>query len=213
MRYIAAALLLAPALALAEAEIPLVVANNREAWVFVVTPSQATARLVSRHEKRQDELWPVAVASAFRDQRDRSTRQAQAARLEGPQWVSPSPDCENLSLGHAPTPISLVNRVEYGKGKQWSPDGEVQVASSSYVADVQWSSDSRYLLIVESESRDSISPMGLLGRLAGHPIALHTFYVLSIDMKTGEKKRLELVAGVRQGEAAFPGNQTECGQR
>ena len=217
MQYIVAALLLAPVIAHADNEIPLIVANNRQAWTFAVDPSQATARPTGSYKKKPDERWPAPVASAFRDKRDRSTYQEHAAQtwdlMDGPKWAAPSPDCETLSLGYGLTPLSVVTRVEYGNSKPWSRRGELQVQGSNFVADIQWSSDSRYLLVIESEGRDSISPVGLVGRFVGHPIPLRTFYISSVDVQTGERKRLKLIAGVQHGTVAFAGTQTECEER
>jgi len=102
------------------------------------------------------------------------------------KWVSPSPDGKRIIVGFE-DPLAYVMRnlvvVEAGSLKKIR---EFTYSGSNYILDVEWSSDSQVVAILETKERNSLAPLHLLYWLSGHGVLLETISVKLFNIGSGD---------------------------
>jgi len=88
----------------------------------------------------------------------------------------------------------------------------MKLRDSSYINDVAWSSNSQVLMIVETEERTAKNPKALLSAAAGHPVPVNSFYLTTVDISTGTKRKIKVLADIEYGLAVFAAPEGTCPQ-
>jgi hypothetical protein len=76
-------------------------------------------------------------------------------------------------------------------------------AKSRSISDLAWERDSQSVVVVEASERFSVSPLGILAAIAGHPIPHSAFYSarLTVSSEKFVEAELPLVGDIRYGNA------------
>jgi hypothetical protein len=150
---------------------------------------------------RRDALGEVLKARhAAERERERGADHVKRFRPRA-RWAYLSPDGAHALLGYenpAGTPMRSAAVVQIPEdGKTW--DLEVR----GTLEDSRWAADSKVVLLLESTERWLKSPRGLMRLLVGHPIPLHTLYVMACHLETHRCHRVEIASDLENATAHF----------
>ncbi|MCL2310825.1 MAG: hypothetical protein FWC42_11285 [Proteobacteria bacterium] len=204
-----AALTLLTQNASAQNQVQLVIFSRADrVWEFNIDPARGAIALEPQG-KRPDDFYGSVMRA--RESRDARRREA-TAQLDEPgkaTWAVFSPDCKSVLRGFN-GPYDVPYEITYGASRPWVQAGITKLRDSNYINDVAWSSDSRVLMIVETEERTAKNPKALLSAFAGHPVPVNNFYLTTIDLGAGTKRRTKVLADVEYGVAVFTTTEEIC---
>lgn len=173
---------------------------------YRVAPSGSAAELVSS-KKQQPGAQADFLAVLLRELRQRREARKQAltqfklTALGAAKWVNPSPDGNYLLVGFEDPFLEAMKRVVVVRASNLEQLKEFSAKGREFFVDSQWSSDSRFLAILETHERWSLSARDLAYLLLSHGVPLETFYVNVLSVESRAVTRIPVVRDVRHGES------------
>jgi hypothetical protein len=219
MLFLGTLALAAASFACAAQDLRIVVANYGEAWELTLDPATSKAHPVSSSKRKSGEEWPDELPAILRDlEAKHSFRRSAIAGLDGvasaqAKWAEFSPDCKLVVVGYEDSRFEVARNVAYGRAEPWKQLGDLRLRDYNFLLDVAWSSDSRFLVLLETEERYSKSLRGLLSGFFGHPIPLETLFVTIVDLTSGGKQRFKLLSDVPYATVALQSPKASCHHR
>ncbi len=175
------------------------VANYKQAEQYEVdVPSGEVKRLLVTPQGNTYEGLTNVVAGLSRKRTAlrESAKHLQETGLHESKWALVCPDGSLVVFGNQ-DPNAITEAAIYRVGGM-SPVGRIR--AHGRVRDLMWSKDSQTLFVLESTEHLSITPLGMIDALSGHPIELQTYYLRTIGIQTGMDVQLEIVTGIANGE-------------
>ncbi|MGH8620346.1 MAG: hypothetical protein ACREUW_21845 [Burkholderiales bacterium] len=200
--------------AVAANEVRIGVVNYEQYWEYAVDPVAGSVALISTESKPSGSKWPQQLETVLRDLRARVVRRTFAVTQLSPaarsdfRWAAPSPNCQFFVAGPENAEFDTLRRATLGRDDPWKPIAQVSLGKDNFVKDLGWSSDSRFLVIVETSQR-----YGGIGGVIGHPTPHDKLTAIIVATDTGAVRRVEFAKDVTYATVLVKDEVQKCPAR
>lgn len=174
-----------------------------EAWLEIPKVSLASTKVFQSGSG--DPLHVMIGNLTDREKAWRAYAQKKPDHVVGAKWINVSPDGNYLIAGFQDPSLDVRKNAIVMRTSDRKILKEVYLGWGWGLSDADWSSDSKFLVMLESKERWSKSLKGLLYILLSHPIPLKTFYLTIVDVRSGATSRHLLVEDIAYGEGILSG--------
>lgn len=147
--------------------------------VIVVKTTAERISTVRQQPNTPRELfgWLLREKKGREEARRQAIEKFNLTKIPNAKWVSPSPDGKRIIVGFEDPLFDVMRNLVVLEAGSLKKIREFTYSGSNYILDVEWSSDSQVVAILQTKERYNLAPLHLLYWLSGHGVLFETISV------------------------------------